>query len=77
MNKIKCLKDLYEKVKSGEIDESKLIIRMDNDTTQFYSVKGQDQDGDDIIDQYFDGNGYRDIEELYPILFPKADVDWV
>lgn len=76
MKKIKSIKDLYDKVKSGEIDESKLIIRMDNDTTQFYSIRDADKYSDDVED-YFSGNGYRDIEDLYPILFPKADIDWV
>lgn len=77
MKKIKSIEDLYNKVKSGKIDESKLIIRIDNDTTQFYSIKGEDEDGYDIIEEYFDGNGYGDVYDLYPILFPKADVDCV
>ncbi len=63
------IKELYEKVKAGEIDESKLTIIMDNDNTGFYV-------GDEKAIEDFSGNGYCDIEDLYPLLFPKATVEW-
>ena len=44
----------------------KLEITMDNDQTLFYI-------GDKKIAE---ANGYRDIEELYPLLFPNAQVEW-
>ena len=66
----KTIKDLYEDVKNGNIDESILEIILDNDTTGFYVQSYGD--GGDLI---FEGNGAYDVEELYGLLFPKAMVD--
>ncbi len=74
--KLKTLKELYDKVKLGEIDESKLHIVLDNDCTSFYVGDGDPMadEGEEInVDE---ANGYYDIEKLYPLLFPKATVQW-
>ncbi len=72
--KLKTLKELYDKVKSREIDESKLQIVLDNDCTMFYvGEPGEDDDNEIEVEE---ANGYYDIEKLYPLLFPKAKVEW-
>jgi len=74
----KTIKELYDKVKSGEIDESQLGILLDNDCTSFYLGDCKDSEGNDIDNEIRikEANGYSDIEPLYKILFPKADVQW-
>lgn len=72
--KFKTIKELHEAVKSGVIDESKLIIQLDNDETYFSIVNG-DCDPEDL--DVKEAHGYQDIEKLYPLLFPKAIVEWV
>ncbi|MCP3683906.1 MAG: hypothetical protein GY861_14580 [bacterium] len=67
MEKIKSITDLYEKCKSGEIDESKLEIQVDNDTT-WYGI------GEERI---LEGEGYHDVVEALQLLFPNAsECDW-
>ncbi len=66
---LKTLKDLHEKVKSGEINEADLVIILDNDATQFTCIC------DEI--EVAQANGYHDVEALYGLLFPKATIDWV
>ncbi len=76
---IATIKELYKKVKSGEIDESKLRIVLDNDCTSFSILPDETPDGDDIeenIIKVAEANGYYDIDKLYPLLFPKAKVEW-
>jgi len=65
---LKTIKELHDKVKSGKIKESDLQIILDNDCTSFY-VEGEEINVDEA-------NGYYDIEKLYPLLFPKANVEW-
>ena len=62
----KTIEDLYKAVSDGRVDESKLDIMLDSDYTGVYI-------GEEVI---FEGNGYRDIEDLYPLLFPKSFVNW-
>ena len=69
MNKYKTIKDFYEAVKAGEIEESELTIVLDNDCTNFYIGL----DNEVRVDE---ANGYMDVEKLYSILFPKANVEW-
>ena len=70
MNKYKTIKDFYEAVKAGEIEESELDIVLDNDCTNFYIGL----DNEVIVNE---ANGYMDVEKLYSILFPKANlVEW-
>lgn len=64
MTRYDKLKKILEDCKAGKIDESKLEIQLDNDQTCIYL-------GNDMI---FEGEGYYDIEFLYPLLFPKAEV---
>lgn len=66
---LKKISELVDKVKSGEIDESRLEVRLDNDMTSFHI-------GDEEI-KIEEGGGYYDIEPLYRLLFPKASVEWV
>jgi len=66
MPKYKTLKDVVDAVKRGKLDESQICIILDND---FTLVKH----GEMII---YEGNGYYDIKDLYPLLFPKAKVEW-
>ena len=75
----KTIKELYEDVKSGKIDESKLKITLDNDSTAFYIDTGEEDvygNEMDIRIVVAEANGYRDIDKLYPLLFPKATVEW-
>jgi len=76
MKGYETIKELYEAVKSGEVDESKLEIVLDNDQTSFYVGPGEDDNGNEIDNEIrvAEANGYRDIESLYPLLFPKAKV---
>lgn len=72
----KTIKELYDKVKSGEIDESELTIVLDNDCTSIYLGSCEDENGNDIDNEIeiSETNGYCDIEPLYKLLFPNADV---
>jgi len=72
--RLDTLKQLYDKVKAGEIDESKLRVVLDNDCTLFYVENPDNDDDDEII--VAEANGYYDIEKLYPLLFPGATVEW-
>lgn len=72
--RLDTLKQLYNKVKAGEIDESKLRVVLDNDCTLFYVENPDNDDDDEII--VAEANGYYDIEKLYPLLFPGATVEW-
>jgi hypothetical protein len=78
MKTFKTIKELYDAVKSGEIDETKLGIVMDNDDTSFYVGPARDENGNDLDNEILveEANGYHDIEKLYPLLFPKAEVEW-
>jgi hypothetical protein len=69
--KFKTIKELHKAVKSGKIDESNLLIMLDNDAT-YFRFKESDEDI-----EVKETNGYQDIEKLYPLLFPKATVEWV
>lgn len=69
----RTIKEFYNDVKAGKIDETKVTIMMDNDDTMFYEGP-LDEETEICITE---ANGYQDIEKLYPILFPKATVEWV
>ena len=66
------IKDVYEGVKNGDIDESELEIIIDNDDTGFYTTAFGDDSGTPLLR----GNGYSDVKELYELLFPNAVVEW-
>ena len=78
MNKYKTIKDFYEAVKAGEIEESELDIVLDNDCTNFYIGPDNDKNGNELDNEVIvdETNGYMDVEKLYSILFPKANVEW-
>ena len=79
MNKYKTIKDFYEAVKAGEIEESELDIVLDNDCTNFYIGPDSDKNGNELDNEVIvdEANGYMDVEKLYSILFPKANlVEW-
>lgn len=69
--KFNTIKDLYDAVKSGKVDESTLEIILDNDCTSFFN--GPSEDNEIIVDE---SGGYNDLEQLYLLLFPKAAVEW-
>jgi hypothetical protein len=73
MKKFETIKALYETVKAGDIKEEKLNIILDNDQTSFILETGI-EGGEEI--EIPEANGYRDVDKLYKILFPKAFVDW-
>lgn len=71
--KFKTISDLHKAVKSGLVDESKLQIVLDNDSTGFYISNGKS----DTKITVQNANGYNDILELYTLLFPNAaEIDW-
>ena len=78
MNKYKTIKDFYEAVQAGEIEESELDIVLDNDCTNFYIGSDNDKNGNELDNEVRvdEANGYMDVEKLYSILFPKANVEW-
>lgn len=76
MRKYDTIKEFYEAVKSGEIKEEELRIVLDNDCTSFYEGDVTDENYDDVRIEVEEANGYYDIEKLYPLLFPKATVEW-
>lgn len=76
---IKTIKELHEKCRSGEIDESRLRIILDNDNTGFEIVPDEgvtDENYEQCRIEVEEASGYCDIEKLYPLLFPKAKVEW-
>ena len=78
MKEFDTIKELFEAVKRGEVDGSKLEIVMDNDSTSFYDgAPDPEDDGQSNEIKVKEANGYYDIEKLYPLLFPKAKVEWV
>ena len=73
--KLNTIKELYDKVQSGDIDESKLEVTLDNDCTSFYIIADNPEEEPTEI-RIYEVNGYDDIEPLYRLLFPKAKVQW-
>ena len=67
------LKELVEAVRSGEIDESKLQVVMDNDCSHVcIPHSNPEEEGEEL----YNGKGYYDVEDLWPLVFPKATVEW-
>jgi hypothetical protein len=69
MIKVKTIKELYNKVHAGEVDESQIKMRIDNNYVSFFY-----QEKEFVIEE---ANGIFDIQILYKLLFPKADIKWV
>ena len=74
--KLKTIKDLYEKIKKGKIDESKLEILIDYDKVRFF-LKSPRVDEEPAVIDVEGAIGYYDIDPLYKLLFPKAEVSWL
>ncbi len=74
MKTYKSIAKVLEAVRSGELDEKKLEVRMDNDCSSIYYDYNEESDDNDPI---FRGEGYADCDPLWRLLFPKANVDWV
>ena len=66
----KSLAALVQAVRNGEVPEEQLRVVMDNDCSQVYL--GDDEEAEPI----YRGNGYYDTEDLWPLVFPKATVEW-
>jgi len=78
MKTYKTLKEVVDAVKSGELDESQLLVVMDNDCSHIYFGPRLDADGEENEDCIciYRGKGYRDTEDLWPLVLPNADVEW-
>ena len=63
-------------VRSGELDESQLTVVMDNDCSRVEYGPWEDDHGEEIDNVIFRGKGYYDVEDLWPLVFPQADVEW-
>lgn len=72
----KTIAELVKAVKSGELDEDKMEIIMDNDCTHIYYGPIENPEMDDWGPCIFTGKGYEDCADLWPLVFPKAMVDW-
>lgn len=74
----KNLSELRKAMDNGDIKEENVQIVLDNDTVNFYLCNCQnDEDGEgstEII--VHSASGYYDIEELYKMVFTRANVDW-
>ncbi|KKM93691.1 hypothetical protein LCGC14_1205770 [marine sediment metagenome] len=76
MKKYETLSKLVKAVKSGEIDESKLVVIQDNDCSSVYNGPPEEDDNYDVINEIYAGDGYADTDDLWKALFPAADVQW-
>lgn len=76
--KYETIKELHAAVKRGDIDESQLSIVLDNDCTSFCVGPCEDKNGNDLDNEIevVEAFGYGDIEKLYVLLFPEANVFW-
>ena len=72
MKPYKTIKALRAAIDAGELDESQLTVVMDNDCSHVHYGTVREHEDNTV----FRGNGYYDIEELWPALFPKATVEW-
>lgn len=78
MYEFETIADLKNAIKNGDIHESKLSIVLDNDCTNFYYGPYEDENGNEIDNEIrvIEASGYPDIEQLYSLVFPLADVTW-
>lgn len=73
--KLNTIKELIEKIKNENLDPKRLTIILDNDDTSFY-YGNEETDDDALYIEIAETHGYSDIESLYKLLFPEADVQW-
>lgn len=70
---IKSIKELLEKYPRGK----GLTVAVDNDCTYVYLTKDLNNEKKDP-NHVFEGEGYRDVVDLWNLAFPDADeCDWV
>ena len=69
MKEYDTISDLKKAIDRKEIEDDLQIV-LDNDEVYFLI-----NDGTDEI-KVKSASGYSDIEELYKLVFPKANVDW-
>lgn len=73
MKKFETIKEFFEAVQQGQIKEENVRIVLDNDDTSFYDESLPENEQDIVVKEAY---GYADIEPLYKLLFPKANVHW-
>ena len=67
------LKDLVAAVRRGEVAEDRLRVVMDNDSSSVYLESlASDAEPENI----YTGRGHYDVEDLWPLVLPKAEVEW-
>ena len=72
MKKYETIKAVLEAVQAGELDETQMAVVMDNDCSSIHYGRYSE----DIDNCIFRGRGYWDVEALWPLVFPKAAVEW-
>ena len=76
MAKYGTIQEVVEAVKAGHEDETKLVIVQDNDCSSIYNGPSEDEKGNELDARIFSGKGYADTDDLWRLVFPKADVTW-
>ena len=74
MKTYKSIAAVQQAVQAGELDESQLRIVQDNDCSHIYFGPSEDEDGEEIENTIFTGQGYSDTWDLWPLVFPNAEV---
>ena len=74
MKKFDTIAALKKAVDDGELDEAKLTVVMDNDCSSIYYAPAEE--GPEEDDRIFAGKGHYDTEDLWPLVLPKATVEW-
>ena len=72
MPKYRTLRKLVEAVRRGDVAEDSLRVFMDNDCSSVMLERPGVDEGEHL----YEGKGYHDTEDLWPLLFPTATVDW-
>jgi hypothetical protein len=76
MAKYKTIQELLDAIKAGELNQKDIRVVLDNDVTTVemgYWVDGVDEEDPEDL---YSGNGYMDVEDLWPLLLPEAKVEW-
>lgn len=76
MEKYQTLQEVVDAVRSGKEDETKLSIVQDNDCSHIYVGPCEDEQGNELDNCIYHGKGYYDTDDLWKIVFPKANVEW-
>ncbi len=76
MKKYANLTELVAAVRSGELDEYKLVVIQDNDCSSVYNGQPELDENYNFVNEIYNGNGYADTDDLWKALFPTAIVEW-